>query len=88
MKIEQDELTIYEVEDLYKELLDEFLKGDVVVDISGVNKVDMSVVQLLLSAKKSCLESSKTFKIIGANSEVTKIFQKSGCYSLLEVVDG
>ena len=87
MKIEQDELTIYEVEDLYKELLDEFLKGDVVVDISGVNKVDMSVVQLLLSAKKSCLESSKTFQVVGVNSEVAKIFQESGCYSLLGEID-
>ena len=87
MKIEKDELTIYEVENFHNELLDEFSKGDVIVDIASVNKVDMSVIQLLLSAKKSCIESSKTFQIIGANSEVTKIFQESGCYSLLGEID-
>jgi len=62
MKIEKDELTIYEVENFHNALLDEFTKGDVIVDITNVNKVDMSVIQLLLSAKKSCTESSKAFQ--------------------------
>ena len=85
MKIDKDELTIYEVETFHKELLAEFDKGDVTVDISNVNKIDMSVIQLLLSAKKSCKEASKAFQIIGANSEVTKIFEESGCQTLLGV---
>ena len=87
MKFDTNELTIYEVESLHKDLLLEFEKGDLLLDISTVNKIDMSVIQLFLSAKKSCLESSKTFQIIGANSEVTKIFQESGCQSLLGVID-
>lgn len=88
MKVDKDELTIYEIEDFHKELLAEFSKGDVTVDISSVNKIDMSVIQLLLSAKKSCKEASKTFQIIGVNSEVTKIFQESGCQTLLGAIDG
>jgi len=87
MKTDKDELTIYEIESVHKELLDEFNKGDVSIDISSLNKIDMSAIQLLLSAKKSCQESDKTFEIIGANSEVSKIFQKSGCQSLLGAMD-
>ena len=87
MKIDKNELTIYEVETFYKELLAEFDKGDITVDISNLNKIDMSAIQLLLSAKKSCQESSKSFQIIGANSEVTKIFKESGCQTLLGVGD-
>ena len=83
MKTDKDELTIYEIETFYKELLDEFNKGDVVVDISSLNKIDMSAIQLLLSVKKSCQESSKAFKIVGANSETRKLFQESGCQTLL-----
>jgi len=87
MKTDKDELTIYEVESFHNELLDEFDKGDMSIDISSINKIDMSVIQLLLSAKKSCQEVGKAFKIIGANSEVNKIFQKSGCQSLLGVAN-
>ena len=83
MKFDTDELTIYEVESLHKSLLQEFKKGDIFIDISSVNKVDMSVIQLFLSAKKSCAESSKSFEIKGANSEVKKLFSDAGCTSLL-----
>ena len=87
MKTERDELTIYEVESFHKELLEEFEKGDVSVDIGSLNKIDMSIIQLLLSAKKSCQKADKTFQIIGANSEVSKIFHDSGCQSLLGATD-
>jgi len=87
MKIEKDELTIYEIEAFHKELLNEFEKGDISIEISSLNKIDMSVIQLLLSAKKSCQEASKAFQIIGTNSEVQKIFQESGCQTLLGVAD-
>ncbi len=87
MKIDKDELTIYEVEAFYEELLAEFDKGDVSVDVSNLNRIDMSVIQLLLSAKKSCEESSKAFQMIGTNSEVRKIFKESGCQALLGASD-
>ena len=87
MKTEQDELTIYEVESFHKGLLDAFAKGDVSVDISSLNKIDMSVIQLFLSAKKSCQEANKAFEIVGANSEVSKLFHDAGCQSLLGAID-
>ena len=87
MKFDRDELTIYEVESLHKDLLKEFEKGNLLLDISGVNRVDMSVIQLFLSAKKSCMQSSKSFEIKGANGEVTKLFVDAGCASLLGPVD-
>jgi len=87
MKTETDELTIYEVESFHKELLDAFEKGDLSVDISSLNKIDMSAIQLLISAKKSCKVAGKAFEVIGANSEVSKIFHDAGCQSLLGVMD-
>ena len=83
MKFETDELTIYEVESLHKDLLQEFEKGDLLLDLSDVSRVDMSVIQLFISAKKSCVESSRGFEIKGANSEVAKLFADAGCASLL-----
>lgn len=85
MKIDQDELSIYDIEALHRELLAEFEKGDVSIDISSLNKIDMSAIQLLLSAKKSCREASKSFTVKGANSEVAKIFKESGCHTTLGV---
>lgn len=85
MKIDTNELTIYEVESLHKDLLEEFDKGNLIIDMTSVNKVDMSVIQLFLSTKKSCLESSKVFQLTNVNQEVSKIFQNSGCESLLGV---
>jgi len=87
MKTERDELTIYEVEALHKGLLSEFEKGDMSIDITSLNKLDMSVIQLFISAEKSCKEAGKKFQIIGANSEVSKIFHDSGCQSLLGATD-
>jgi len=83
MKIDKNELNIYEVESLHKDLLDEFKKGDLFIDMSNVNKIDMSVIQLFISAKKSCFESSKTFQLTNINQEVSKIFKNAGCESLL-----
>jgi len=83
LKIQKDELTIYEVEALHKELIDESKNGDIVVDMSVVNTIDMSVIQLFLSANKSCLESSKTFKLINVNEELRKIFHNAKCEAVL-----
>jgi len=83
MKFNTDELSIYQVETVYQDLLEEFEKGDILLDMSEVNKVDMSIIQLFISTKKSCLESSKKFKIAGTNSEIVKIIHESGCQYLL-----
>ena len=62
MEITKDELNIYEVESLSSELV-EALKGDeLIIDMSSVNRVDMSAIQLFISTKKSCDEASKKCK--------------------------
>lgn len=79
MIIEKDELTIYEVESLYQELLREF-EGDLVsIDMKNVNKIDMSIIQLFVSTQKSCKESSKRFELKNLNQEVSDILKKSAC---------
>lgn len=83
MKIEKDELSIYEVENLHKELLKEFEKGDVVLDMANVNKVDMSIIQLFLSIQKSSLKSSNSFELSNVKQEVKQILQNAGCAHLL-----
>jgi len=79
MKIEKDELSIYEVESLYKDLLDEFKKDEVIIDMSSVNKIDMSIIQLFVSLQKSCQEITKHFELIHVNEELKEIF--SNCAS-------
>lgn len=83
MKIEKDELTIYDVENLYKELSDEFKKADLLVDMANVNRIDMSIIQLFLSIQKSSLEELKKFELINVTSEVKQIMQNAACDSLL-----
>ena len=85
MKIEKDELTIYEVEALHKELLEEFKKDEVSIDMSGVNKVDMSVIQLFVSLQKSCNEVEKHFELTDVSEEVRDTFKNCASEFLLGV---
>lgn len=85
--MDKSELSIYEVELLHKNLLEEFKKGDLTIDMSSVNKIDMSIIQLLISSKKSSIEASKSFEIVNVNEELSKIFLDAGCKSLLGGID-
>jgi len=85
IEIDKSELSIYEVESLHKDLLAEFKNGDIIIDMSNTNKIDMSIIQLFISAKKSSIETSKKFELKNLNQEVSKIFQSAGCESLLGV---
>lgn len=83
MKFKEEELTIYEVEVLHKNLLDEFDKGDIVLDVANVNKMDMSVIQLLISLQKSCHAHSKQFELKNVNETLLGILQNSACECLI-----
>ena len=83
MNIEKDELNIYEVEALYQELLDEFKNNSISIDMQKVNKIDMSVIQLFISAQKSCQENSKQFELKNVNSEISNILKICACDFLL-----
>lgn len=85
MFIEKDELNIYEVESLHQEILKEFDAGSICIDMKNVNKIDMSVIQLLVSARKSCQNYSKDFELKNVSSEVLEIIKSSACDSLLGV---
>jgi len=84
MKFEQNELTIYEVESLHTSLLKEFANGDLLLDMQNVNRMDMSVIQLLISAQKTAQEHSKKFALQNVNEELAQIIKNSACDFLLE----
>jgi len=83
MKINIEELNIYEVESLHQMILKKFDAGDIVIDMESVNKIDMPVIQLLISTRNSCLESSKHFELKNVNTEVLIILKTCACDSLL-----
>ncbi len=83
MIIEDNELSIYEVESLFQSILNEFDGGSVVLDMQNVKKVDMSIIQLFISVQKSCLEDSKEFKLNNVTSGVSKILINCSCEFLL-----
>lgn len=83
MIIKDNELSIYEVESLFQSILNEFDNGSVILDMKNVKKVDMSIIQLFISAKKSCLEDSKEFKLSNVSQGVSKILKNCSCEFLL-----
>ncbi len=83
MVIEKTELSIYDVQEIHTQLLDEFNNESVVIDLDSVHKIDMSIIQLLVSAQKSAKKSSKTFKLQNINSEVKDILKKTACEFLI-----
>ena len=71
--VENEQLTIYEIEKFYKKILQEFRENEVVeVDLSKVTKIDLSLIQLLLSLKKS--EKKVSLKLSDNAKEILKEF--------------
>lgn len=67
----QTELTIYQVEEMTKELLPLLVTaGEVNVDLSQTDKIDTAGFQLIVSLQKSCVESGKKFDIAGMSDSV------------------
>ncbi len=86
MKLESENFTIYEVEEIKDKFLEEFnIYKDIEIDLSNVIKIDMTAIQLLLSLKKSCKEQNKSFEIKNIDPNISKAFQLSGCDSVLGV---
>ena len=87
MYIDKDELNIYEVESIYQTLLKELNNDSIVIDMTKVNKIDMSVIQLFISAKITFQEHSKFFKLENVNKEVSDILKSCACDFLLGIDD-
>ena len=86
MHIDSDKFTIYEVEELHKELMSELKGGEAIeIDMEGVKKIDMPAIQLLISTLKSCEADSTPFSISNISSEIKESLKISGCDTLLGV---
>ena len=72
MKIENiSEFTIYEVEKIKPILLEELKNsGDIEIDMSEIEKIDMVGVQLILSFMKSAKKKNKKVKLRNLNEAI------------------
>ena len=86
MKIEAFNFTIYDVESIHKELVEEVSKEDPVnVDMQSVEKIDMAGLQLLVSAKRTCTAEDKTFALSNVSDEVLGAIRMCGLEAELGV---
>lgn len=76
MKIETQELNIYEIEKFYETLKEEIKKDKIVVDFENVNKIDYIAIQLLVSLKKTTTKENKQLEFININDEVMQKLSK------------
>ena len=84
MIINQEELSIYDVESLHQALYQEFSGDALIIDMTNVKKVDMSIIQLLVAAKRSCEEVAKSFELKGVTPEALEIFKTAAVEYLLK----
>ncbi|MBU0633219.1 STAS domain-containing protein [bacterium] len=75
----QGDLTIYQVEELKKELLTAFSGAEEIsVDLSDTEKIDTAGFQLLVSLQKSCAETGKKFDGVGIYDAVKNFMNLYG----------
>lgn len=85
MKLENNNFTIYEVEEI-KDKFILFLESEhIKIDFENVTKIDMSTIQLLLSLKKTCEKQNKSFEIINVKEEILDSFEITGTAQILGV---
>lgn len=85
--LKYDKLTIYEVEDLHKELLEysQKMKSDLTLDLSSVQKIDMTAIQLLLATQKTCKEQLVPFSLVNVSDNLRYTLKSCGCDTILGV---
>lgn len=65
------ELTIYQVEEITKQLCASFANAEeLVIDLMQTEKIDTAGFQLLISLKKSCETTQKRFELVGISDSV------------------
>ncbi|MEA1891428.1 MAG: STAS domain-containing protein [Campylobacterota bacterium] len=88
LKLKYDKLTIYEVEELHETILESYTKdSDFALDLQDVQKIDMTVIQLLLCTQKSCKDKNINFSLHNLSDELVKILKISGCDLILGVAN-
>jgi anti-anti-sigma regulatory factor len=74
MKISFEELTIYEIDSFHKKVLKEIQnsKSSFTLNFASVKKIDLNVIQLLLSIKKYCDEKNINLKLTNIEAKQVK----------------
>ena len=73
------DLTIYQVEELTKELVQWLVTAqEVSVDLSETEKMDTAGFQVIVSLKKSCAELGKKFEAVGIYDSVENFINLYG----------
>ena len=78
MVIRFTELNMYEVENFYKDIMEDLANGEpsFILDFINVKKIDLNNIQLILSIKKFCDQQNIKFQIININSkQIEQIFK-------------
>jgi anti-anti-sigma factor len=75
----EEDFTIYQVEELTKELVKSFLTAEEVhIDLTQTDKIDTAGFQLIVSLKKSCAELGKKFEAVGISDSVENFINLYG----------
>jgi len=85
MFLQNENFTIYEVEELKDSFISELSHPKVVIDMQNIIKIDMSAISLLISLKKSALKEEKEFILENCTDEILHALSISGCDSYLGV---
>jgi anti-anti-sigma factor len=86
MKIECKKLSIFKVEELHKKLLEKISNSSAInIDLSEVEKIELSAIQLFLSLQKSCKEKGIKLTFSNINENVLQNIEISGCSTFLGV---
>jgi len=88
LKISYEELNIYEVEKFHNDILECIQSGtsSFTLDFINVDKIDLSSIQVLLSAKKYCDEKNIKFTLTNINArQIKQTFKILNLNSLLDI---
>ena len=86
MIIKNERLTIHNIRDIYEDIKNEFNSSDdIKIDFKGVDEIDLSGLQLLISLKRSCEKGGKKLQFINIKDELLYSFELSGTDQVLEV---
>jgi anti-anti-sigma regulatory factor len=75
IKLENNRITIYEVNEVHSLFLDKLNSGEksLSIDFSDINKIDMAGLQLLVSLKKSSIENAISLKFDNLSKDLEEL---------------
>jgi len=85
MLLENENFTIYEVEKMKDNFINELKLDTIEIDMQNISKIDMCAISLLVSLKKSADELEKNFTLKNYNDEIVMSLSICGCDSFLGV---